>query len=205
MSASRTMLACLGCVAVLWAAAASGAGGSGWTWSKAHRDPLEFRPRSVESEEDPPPPPPPPRDAGDLARLAERRLGERAFAEAEALAEEGLAFLQRSASPEEAEGRALEQKLRRIVQSARKLRARAEAEEEFCRLGIDVAGIIWESSKSVALVDGEVCRAGDIIKGARIEEIHPGEVVFVFKGVRVRRVLVQTGAVRGPTGPGANE
>jgi hypothetical protein len=83
--------------------------------------------------------------------------------------------------------------LLRLYDTAARLKARAAAERAFGELGIAVNGIIWEETgAAVALVSqrsstaGSLVRKGDVVRGARIEEIRPGEVVFRFNGVSVR-------------------
>ena len=94
---------------------------------------------------------------------------------------------------------ALSEKLSRAHETARRMKERAEIEKEFSDLQIRIGGVAWSRTSPVALINGELMGPGQLVSGARIEEIRRGEVVFSLKGVRVRRK--SGGAVAGDAKP----
>jgi hypothetical protein len=79
----------------------------------------------------------------------------------------------------------LEEKLKRLGDTAQRLKTRGQIEKEFRNLRIVIRGIVWEATGPAALVNDSVVREGDVIEGARVEEIRRDEVIFSLKGVRV--------------------
>jgi hypothetical protein len=121
------------------------------------------------------------------AAEAEAYLGWRKFSKVEELTSQALRGLEEVelVVPD------LNERLERLRATARRLREREEAESEFEKMRIDIQGIVWEPGNAVALINGLALREGDTIAGApvevEVEEIRADEVIFVMKGVRVRK------------------
>ena len=121
--------------------------------------------------------------AETLAASAFQALGRREYATVEEFTSKALNRMARTGLKRPR----LEEKLVRLHDTAYRLRTRAKVEEEFRGLKIVITGIVWQASGPVALVNGAVVREGDIVLGARVDEIRPNEVIFNLKGVRVSR------------------
>jgi hypothetical protein len=176
-----------------------------WEWHEGdRRNPFEFasaaepdRGDDDENKKKPPPPPPPPRgNPAEIAEhaidLARRSLDQGLFERAEEAAAEALdAIAEGGGRDPEALGRlerlGLVERLGRLRLTARRLRLRREAEQEFASLRIEIGGVVWDERDPVALVNGRVVRAGDVVEGVRVERIGPEEIVFALKGFLMRR------------------
>jgi hypothetical protein len=154
------------------------------------RDPLEF---CSPGEVPPPPPPPPPTDAAELARQVEEQVALGNLAEAERLVDRLLDVL-RVQGMEDLEAEARAHDLR--VRARGRKRAEVDPVEEFSGLDLRLSGVAWNESKPVALVNDELCVPGDVVEGATIDAILPGEVVFEFRGVRIRKSLLRPSVER---------
>lgn len=168
-----------------------------WSWSRhegSRRNPFVYRalgePHMDDDEGDAPPPPVPPRPRVDLSGIARRgaqdarsHLDKCQLDRAERTAEEVLERIQGADGLDPADV----ERLRRLALTARRLRLRRETERAFADLPIDIRGIVWDGRDAVALVNGTTVRRGDVIQGARIEEIRRDGIVFVLNGIRVRK------------------
>ncbi len=122
--------------------------------------------------------------AESAASSAEEHLSLRQHTKAEELAAMAL----RRMKEINLKDQSLEERLVRLRATARRLAERAEIEREFRNLRISIQGIVWKQGKAVALINGKIKRSGDVVEGARIDDIRPNEVIFVLaKGVRVRK------------------
>lgn len=171
----------------------------GWSWEDSgRRDPFVFRQAKEPGGGggtgrrpfSPPTPPSPPvnptavlREANKVADQCVRRLEFRDFDAVAVLASDYKRRLCESGL----EAEHVYERLVTIRQTALRLRARERAEQAFGRLRIDVHGIIWEETGASALVNDRIVREGSVVEGARVKEIRPGEVLFEFKGVLVRK------------------
>lgn len=81
----------------------------------------------------------------------------------------------------------LAERVERFMRTAQRLKFRQEVEQEFRNLRIELKGIIWEPEKASALINGQIVEPGDMVEGALVESIGPREVIFMLKGVRVRK------------------
>ena len=50
---------------------------------------------------------------------------------------------------------------------------------------LTVDGIIWEPNEQLALVNGQIVRAGDTVAGAKVKTVHRDRVVLEFQGNEV--------------------
>jgi len=155
------------------------------TWGPARRDPLEWCSQTEA-------PVGPPANAAELARLAEEQLALGNTGETERLVDEALAALRVQGAGD----REVEARLRGLLEKTRGARSEAETIKEFRGLKLRLSGVAWSKSNPVALINGRLCVPGDVIKGATVESIFPGEVVFVFNGVRARESLRRPGVER---------
>jgi len=114
---------------------------------------------------------------------AEARLMARDYAGAEAAATDALKLL---ADPAMKDDRLVEAS-ERLRMTAQRLRERQEIENRFNGMKIDIQGVVWSPEGSVAVVEGKPRRVGDSVGEATIAEIRPGEVVFILRGVRIRK------------------
>ena len=152
------------------------------TWGPGRRDPLEW---SSQTEA----PVDPSANAAELAQRAEEKFALGNTGETERLVDEALAALRVQGAGD----REVEARLRGLLEKTRGARTEAETLKEFRRLKLRLSGVAWSKSNPVALINGRLCVPGDVIKGATVEGIFPGEVVFVFNGVSVRKSLWRPG------------
>ncbi|MHC5055816.1 MAG: hypothetical protein ACYTKD_13985 [Planctomycetota bacterium] len=174
-------------LAALGAARGADAAGPETDFSEGRRDPLEFcSPGEVPT----PPPPPPPEGAAEFVREAQERIIDGDLDGADLMIAEGLLVALRAGDRES------EARLRDLREKVRGMRTKVDAENEFRKLGLSVTGVAWSESNPVAIVNGALCVPGDVVEGATIDAILPGEVVFEFKGVRMRKTLLRPSVER---------
>jgi len=154
-------------------------------WGPGRRDPLEW---SSQTEA----PVGPKANAAELARLAEKQFALGNTGEAERLVDEALAALRVQGAGD----REVEARLRGLLEKTRGARTEAETIKEFRGLKLRLSGIAWSKSNPVALINGGLYVPGDVVEGATVDKILPGEVVFVFNGVKVRESLRRPGVER---------
>jgi hypothetical protein len=98
----------------------------------------------------------------------------------------------------------LQERCLRIQKAAKKLKLREEVEKEFSGLPIKIEGIVWRPKAAFAVINGKVRSVGEIEKGARIYQINPQDVVFVYKGFKVSKKLFEGGKTDGAKAPKAS-
>jgi len=155
------------------------------TWEPGRRDPLECCPKTEA-------PLAPPANAAELARLAEEQLALGNIGKAERLADDALGALRVQGAGD----REVEARLRSLIEKTGGARTESETIKGFRGLKLSLSGVAWSKSNPVALINGRLCVPGDVVEGATIDRIFPGEVVFVFNGVRVRESLRRPSAER---------
>lgn len=166
------------------------------TWDPDRRDPLEY----CTPEEAFPPPPP---NAAELARQAEERFALGDLSGAEGFADKAFEALRlQSAGDLEVVVR-----LRGLREKIGGMRTEVDAAKEFRKLNLRLSGVAWNKSNPVAFVNDKLCVPGDIVEGATIDLILPGEVIFEFNGVRMRKSLLRPSVerVEGSDEPGERE
>ncbi len=175
-------------VAALGAAGGAEAGDSGNAsttgFPELRRDPLEFcstEEMAVTAT------PPPDADAVEFARKAEEELALEKAAEAERFIDAALEALRVQAAGDVE----IEARLRGLRRKLLDMRTEDAAAEAFGKLGLKLSGVAWSKASPVALIDDQLWVPGDVIEGATIDGIFPGEVVFVFNGVRIRKSLLR--------------
>jgi hypothetical protein len=133
-------------------------------------------------------PRPPERTLTDLLRESSalldgsaRRFGARDYA----LVEEDAGRLLRGLDRAQHDDPLLRERLAALRDAAARLRRVRESEQDFARLNIVVQGIVWSPDAAVALVNGTAVREGESVGDARVEEIRRGEVIFVYRNVRI--------------------
>ncbi|MHC4249599.1 MAG: hypothetical protein ACYS9X_10780, partial [Planctomycetota bacterium] len=149
---------------------------------EGRRDPLEF---CSPAEVPPPPPPPPTEDAAEFVREAKERISDGDLRGADLAIAEGFLVAHRAGDRES------EARLRDLREQVRGMRTKVGAEDGFRKLGLRLSGVAWSESNPVAIVNGALCVPGDVVEGATIDAILPGEVVFEFRGVRMRKTLLR--------------
>jgi len=99
-------------------------------------------------------------------------------------------------------GTLAQERCMRLLKAAQKLKSRKEVEDEFKKLPILIKGIVWRPKSSFAVINDKVMKAGEIVgeSGARVYEIYPDEVVFVYKGLKVSKMLFEGGDKDGNKG-----
>jgi hypothetical protein len=186
-----------------------------WEWERGdRRDPMEFMPPSSERDQERRPPPGGglvslggPGEGPGIAPVlpqtgaeVERQRAARAEARQRGLQAEFHLSQQQFSRVEEVTAGALQrlkdanvqdpplfERLERLRETGSRLKDRREKEAEFSRLRIDIQGIIWEPGNPVALINGQTVKPGQAVEGALVEDIRPGEVVFLYKDVHVRK------------------
>ena len=125
------------------------------------------------------------REARRAAKEADGSLTQRAFDAVVVLASEHVRRLDDAGFRDVA----VYERLVRLRDTAARMKEHAAAEEAFGKLGIEVAGIIWEESGASALVNGSLVGEGDVVEGARVVEIRRGDVLFRFRGAIVHKEI----------------
>jgi hypothetical protein len=87
----------------------------------------------------------------------------------------------------------LQERCLRIQKAAKKLKMRDDVQKEFAQLPIRIDGIVWRPKAGFAVINGKVQGVGDMLSGARIYQINPYDVVFVYKGLKVSKRLFEGG------------
>ena len=151
-------------------------------WGPGRRDPLEWCSQTEA-------PVGPQANAAELARLAEEQFALGNTGETERLVDEALAALRVQGAGD----REVEARLRGLLEKTRGARTEAETLKEFRGLKLRLSGVAWSKSNPVALINGRLYVPGDVVAGATVDRIFPGEVVFVFNGVSVRESLWRPG------------
>jgi len=90
-------------------------------------------------------------------------------------------------------GSTVQDRCLRIHKAAKKLLLRKEVEDEFAKLPILIEGIVWRPQAAFAVIGNRTCQVGDIVQGARIHQINPYDVVFIYKGLKVSKELFEGG------------
>lgn len=182
VAAASVLVAALGAARGAEAGDADGASSAGFP--ELRRDPLEFcAPEDMAVTETPPPD----ADAAELARKAEEELALERAVEAERLLDEAIEALRVQAAGDVE----IEARLRDLRRKLLDMRTEDAAAEGFGKLGLKLSGVAWSKANPVALINDQLLVPGDSIEGAKIERISPGEVVFVFNGVRIRKSLLR--------------